>query len=106
MESTLYHYRALVVRVIDGDTIVVDMDLGLRIWARNQHIRFFEVNAPEVRTPEGKQARAWLTEQLPPGTEILLRTIRDEAEKYGRWLGCVRVGDRDLHAEVRARWPA
>lgn len=106
MESTLYHYRALVVRVIDGDTIVVDMDLGLRIWARNQHIRFYQVNAPEGRTPEGKQARAWLTEQLPAGTEILLRTIRDEAEKYGRWLGCVRVGDRDLHAEVRARWPA
>jgi endonuclease YncB( thermonuclease family) len=106
MESTLYHYRGIVRRVIDGDTIVVDLDLGLRVWMHDQVIRFFEVDAPELKTVEGQQAKAWLVEQLPAGAEVLVHTIRDRTEKYGRWLGRVRIGNRDLHSELVAKWPA
>ncbi len=89
MEHYLYHYRAVVVSVYDGDTIRVDVDLGLRSWRHRERIRLARINAPEIRgaqRPAGLAARDFLRELLE-GREILLQTIKDRTGKYGRYLG-------------------
>lgn len=45
----LYHYAAQVVSVYDGDTITVDIDLGLEVWLKGQKIRLLNIDTPEVR---------------------------------------------------------
>jgi micrococcal nuclease len=47
MHDTLYHYRAKVVSVYDGDTCTVDIDLGLHAWVHNEKLRLARINAPE-----------------------------------------------------------
>ena len=90
----MYEYRATLVRVIDGDTIVANIDLGMHIHVE-QIIRLVGVNAPERNTPAGAEATAWLNAALGvPGVNNLLviRTSKDKQEKYGRWLGEILVG--------------
>ena len=85
----LYKYKAYVKKVYDGDTITVDIDLGLDIWLRGQKIRLANIDAPEVRGPEkeeGLKSRDWLRDKIL-GKEIILRTIKDTRGKYGRWVG-------------------
>jgi hypothetical protein len=76
-----YTYSASVVRVIDGDTVVLDVDLGFGIWLRSQSFRLTGCNAIERSKPGGKEAKANLIELLPVGTAVLLRSIADD--KYG-----------------------
>ncbi len=85
----LYHYRALVTRVYDGDTCTVDIDLGLGVWVRGEKIRLARINAPELRgeeRPQGLLARDFLRGQIEQ-REIILQTIKDRKGKYGRYLG-------------------
>jgi len=88
-----YHYRATVNRVIDGDTIVVDLKLGMNVVLENTHIRLFGVNAPETNTADGKAVKKLVEGLLPPGSEIILQTIKDKTGKYGRYLGIVYLPD-------------
>jgi micrococcal nuclease len=45
----MYTYKAAVIDVTDGDTIVVDIDLGFGVWLRKQSIRMAKINAPELK---------------------------------------------------------
>lgn len=88
MEKTLYHYNAKVVSVYDGDTCTVDIDLGLHTWVHEEKLRLNRINAPEVsgkERPEGLKSRDFLRSKIE-GKEILLETIKDKQEKYGRYL--------------------
>lgn len=87
--AALYHYRARVVAVHDGDTCTVDIDLGLTMWKHGEVVRLARINAPELA---GASARAGAKSRdhlksLIEGKEIVLATIRDKREKYGRYLG-------------------
>lgn len=87
--AALYHYRARVVAVHDGDTCTVDIDLGLTMWKHGEVVRLARINAPELA---GASARAGAKSRdhlksLIEGEEIVLATIRDKREKYGRYLG-------------------
>ena len=89
MEKTLYYYRARVTDVYDGDTIIVNIDLGLKTFINGEKIRLHRINTPEVRgeeRPEGLKARDFLRE-LILGKEIFVETIKDRKGKYGRYLG-------------------
>ncbi|KAA3612298.1 MAG: nuclease [Calditrichaeota bacterium] len=89
MQKTLFHYRAKVVSVYDGDTCRVDIDLGLGTWVHNESIRLHRINAPEMRGAEkvqGKLSRDYLR-GLIDGEEIVLQTVLDKKGKYGRYLG-------------------
>ena len=44
-----YNYRAIVKSVHDGDTFTVDIDLGFGVWLKDQNIRLYGINAPEVK---------------------------------------------------------
>lgn len=98
--SMLYYYRAYVVSVYDGDTITVDMDLGMGITKRRQVIRLWKINAPEVRGPErpqGLKVRDYV-QDLILEKDVLVRTIldkrgQDRTEKFGRLLGEILAED-------------
>jgi endonuclease YncB( thermonuclease family) len=100
----VYEYRARALRVVDGDTLHAELDLGLDVRLRLT-LRLANIDAPELPTPEGKAARAWLQENL--GVEwFTVRTVKDRKEKYGRYLGVLLVEDpkgaRNLNAEMIA----
>ena len=46
----MYEYKAKLVRVIDGDTIDVDIDLGFKVFLQKERVRLFGINTPESRT--------------------------------------------------------
>lgn len=88
VKENLYHYKAIVVGVYDGDTITVDIDLGLYTWIRNQKIRIARINAPEIKGKErtkGLKSRNFLREILL-NKKVIIQTIKDRKEKYGRYL--------------------
>ncbi len=89
MEKRLYYYNAHVTSVYDGDTLTVDIDLGLKTFVKGEKIRLSRINAPELRgksRPEGLKSRDRLRE-LVLNKNILLQTIKDKKGKYGRYLG-------------------
>jgi micrococcal nuclease len=102
LRSRLYYYAAHVTSVYDGDTLTVDVDLGMGVWRHNQTIRLWKVNTPEVRGPEreqGLKVRDFVRSQLLD-KQILLRTIldkrgMDQTEKFGRLLGEILVEDEN-----------
>lgn len=61
---------ATVVRVIDADTVVVDLDLGWRVYRNREHIRVAGINAPERGTTEGQAATQWASKKLPAGSRV------------------------------------
>ncbi|MCH8011825.1 MAG: thermonuclease family protein [Candidatus Marinimicrobia bacterium] len=96
-KPSLYHYRAIVVSVYDGDACTVDIDLGLNIWSRGEKIRLIRINAPELRgkeRPRGLTSRDYLRE-LILDKPIILQTIKDKKGKYGRYLGEIWLVDND-----------
>jgi micrococcal nuclease len=81
-----YVRNAEVIRIIDGDTVELRVDLGCDIDI-NMTCRLAGINAPEKATAAGKQAKAWMEAQLPPGRAVVVKTTKgDEKEKYGRYL--------------------
>ena len=84
-ESSLYTYNARVLRFIDGDTIEVAFNLGFHVEIC--HVcRIWGVNAPEKNTEAGKLAKEWLVAQLPVDMTIIVQTMKDRSEKFGRIL--------------------
>lgn len=90
----MYEYRVKqVLRVVDGDTIDVDLDLGFDI-SFTQRVRLAGIDTPESRTTDkyekalGLEVKKKLGELLKSATTIVIRTEKpDSTEKYGRILG-------------------
>ena len=87
----MYEYRCEVVRIIDGDTIRVDVDLGFGIWSRNETVRLYGIDTPESRTRDleekkyGLAAKQFLTNMLNDSGGIKLKS--HGKGKFGRILG-------------------
>ena len=96
----MYSYAATVVRVIDGDSLEVLIDLGFKIGLR-ETVRLAGIDTPELRgdrAVDGQAAKAFVAGLLPPGTRILAQTFKGRlTDRYGRWLAAVTLPDgRDL----------
>lgn len=82
-------YRARVVEVHDGDTVTLDIDLGFAVQIAgksfknntNLSCRIFGINAPELSTPQGIQARDFARTLLPQGE--LVTVLSHSWDKYG-----------------------
>ena len=90
-----YEYHAKVINVVDGDTIVVDIDLGFNVVLSNQSVRLLGVDTPESRTSDkiekvfGLASKEYAKEFVENcKKQIILRTHKsDDSEKFGRLLG-------------------
>lgn len=88
----LYHYRASLVRVIDGDTIVVKISLGFHV-SIDVTVRIAGIDAPEMtgaERPAGEAAAAWLRRLLAERPALYVRTHKD-ARSFARWVADVAV---------------
>lgn len=95
--NPFYIYKAIVTDVYDGDTITVDIELGFYTTLRDQKIRLFGINAPEVKGADktkGMEVRDWVRKEIL-GKEIVLKSIKDKQEKYGRLLGIILYSQND-----------
>lgn len=100
----MYEYRVKnVLKVVDGDTIDVDIDLGFNI-SYTQRVRLAGIDTPESRTTDkfekklGMESKEWLKNALSHGKTIVIRTEKpDSSEKYGRILGWLFVDDVNLN---------
>ncbi len=72
---------AQVVRVIDADTVALDVDLGFGVWQRYQSFRLLGCNGRERSDVGGPEATAHLAAILPAGTFVSLASIKPD--KYG-----------------------
>ncbi len=86
----LYHYQAKVFNVVDGDTLDVTVDLGLRVTIE-MRIRLYGVNTPERGQPNWAEATAMLT-ALTLGQTVTASTVKPH-DKYGRWLASIVTTD-------------
>lgn len=87
-KTFLYHYSARVTGAYDGDTITVEIDLGLKTAVKGEKLRLHRINAPEMRGDEkvaGKASRDYLRSRIL-GKEVIIETIKDKKGKYGRYL--------------------
>lgn len=82
----LYTYKAYLERVIDGDTLKVHIDLGLHTWVK-QRIRLKEIDAPELMTKKGQQAKEWVERVLAQVAFVVVKTYT--SDKYDRYLADV-----------------
>lgn len=89
----MYEYRCTIDRVIDGDTVDVDIDLGFGVWLRKERVRMYGIDTPESRTRDlvekkyGLAAKDFVLSFLPVGSTQTLRTKKDDKGKFGRILG-------------------
>jgi micrococcal nuclease len=88
----MYEYRATILANVDGDTVHARIELGLDI-THVHTLRFAGINAPERATAAGKDAAAYVAALIPPGTVLTIRTAKDRAEKYGRYLAWLTLAD-------------
>jgi|TARA_B100000085_G_scaffold33634_1_gene27649 micrococcal nuclease len=101
----MHTYQCKIVRVVDGDTVDVDIDLGFGIWLRNQRIRMYGIDTPESRTRDleekkyGKAATAYLVNWTNAGG-IVLKTYKDGKGKYGRILGELWYADVNINKKM------
>lgn len=94
----VYRFRPL--RVVDGDTIVGAIDLGLKLTVEAEHVRLFGVDAPEIRGRDrdpvaGPAAKAFVEQWIEVGSDFVLdsREFRPH-DNFGRVLGDLyRSGD-------------
>lgn len=86
---------ATLVRVVDGDTVDCDIDLGFGVWLKNQRIRLYGINAPETRTKDLEEKKAGLAAKLRLialiSDKFVLTSVKDKKGKYGRILGIINV---------------
>jgi len=110
----MYEYKCKILRVVDGDTVDIDIDLGFGIWMHKERVRMMGIDTPESRTRDkvekafGLASKAKLKELLPIGSIQVLKTEidksgEDKKGKFGRILGDFLLdGQRatDIHIET------
>lgn len=89
----MHEYRCTIKRVVDGDTVDIDIDLGFGIWVHNERVRLYGIDTPESRTRDLEEKKAGIYAKqcvetfLPVGSTQTLKTYKDKVGKYGRILG-------------------
>ena len=92
----MYRYKVYVTRVVDGDTVDVDIDLGFGMIYKKQRVRMMGIDTPESRTRDleekfyGKASKAHLKTILSEGN-VQLKS--HDKGKFGRILGELFIGD-------------
>ncbi len=97
MIDFLYHYKMTVTKVVDGDTIYGDVDLGFNIGYKKMEFRLSGINTPETKgaTREaGLKSKQFVLDAIMD-KEVIVVTKKDTKEKYGRYLAWVYYKEAD-----------
>ena len=78
----MYEYRCKLRKVVDGDTVDIDIDLGFGVWLQNERVRLFGIDTPESRTRDLEEKKYGLAAK-----EVLKTKEYDAKGKFGRILG-------------------
>ena len=108
----MYEYRCKIVKIIDGDTVDVDIDLGFGVWMHKERVRMMGIDTPESRTRDkvekkfGLASKEYVKAYLPIGSMQVLKTEidksgEDKKGKFGRILGDFLVYDSSEDATKR-----
>ena len=104
----MYQYSCIIRKVVDGDTIDVDIDLGFGVWMLNQRIRMYGIDTPESRTRDleekkyGLAAKEFLQKWTGAG-ELTIKTHKDAKGKFGRILGELWTFDTNINEKMIER---
>lgn len=102
-------YDVTVIKVVDGDTVDVDIDLGFGVTLRDERVRIMGIDTPESRTRDkvedlfGEAAKARLKELMKDGGKLITTEDKkgeDMKGKFGRILGNFRTTDGEHCADV------
>ncbi len=94
MSSFEYKYKAELVRVVDGDTVVLNVDLGFEIFFK-MYVRLAEIDTPEIygvkkeseEYKKGQEAKKFVEEWFANNSnQCLIKSDKDDTGKYGRYL--------------------
>lgn len=94
-EDDLYRYRARYIKNYDGDTIDVNIDLGLGCWKMGERLRLYGIDTPEMRggtdtsKAKAREAKNFVSRALSGAMDVLIETVKDKTGKYGRLLAVV-----------------
>ena len=100
MKNKLYNYRAICVKVVDGDTVDTMIDLGFETWVKRR-VRLYGIDAPKSRTRDleekkkGLEAKAFVKDLLQDSDDGKFSLISYGTGKYGRVLGELFVKGHD-----------
>ena len=97
----MYNYRANVIRVVDADTLDLDVDIGFGIFTR-QCVRLARIDAWEVRGEEkvkGRKAKAFVEDLLHPIKQVMIATTKERG-KYGRYIAEIMVPKGDGYTNL------
>ena len=88
-----YVYKAIVERVIDGDTLLLRIDLGFQVW-KEQRVRLAEIDAPAMDEPKGRDAYKYVLNQLSKVDFVMVKT--NKIDVYGRYVGHIFYSFKNL----------
>lgn len=98
----MYDYKFQVIRVIDGDTVEINIDLGFDVWYRSP-ARLFGINAPELHgatADAGLKSKQRLTELLASAKSPVAISQGKGKDKYGRVLITILDGTVDINKQL------
>ncbi|MCK5082660.1 MAG: thermonuclease family protein [Candidatus Omnitrophica bacterium] len=91
-----YIYKAVVARVIDGDTLLLKIDLGFQVW-KEQRLRLAGINTPAMDEPGGREAYQFVLGQLAKVDFVMVKT--NKIDIYGRYVGHIFYSSRTLNKD-------
>lgn len=104
-KNTLYQYALKRVRVVDGDTLEGDIDLGFGVMLSSTKVRLSGINCPEKDTEAGKLAKTfteqWISKILDSQVDVIVLVKNHKKDKYGRVLGVVSGNGEDLSQQLQ-----
>ena len=103
----MYEYRCKILKIVDGDTVDVDIDLGFGVWLKKERVRMMGIDTPESRTRDkveklfGLSAKQYVKDNMPTNSMQILKTEIDRSGgdkkgKFGRILGDFILDDKKL----------
>jgi micrococcal nuclease len=98
-----YKYNVKIKKVVDGDTVDVDIDLGFGVWLHKERVRIMGIDTPESRTRDkveklfGLASKQKLKDLLPLSSmQVLVVEEYDAKGKFGRILGDFEIEDKKV----------
>ena len=98
----MHEYKCKILRIVDGDTVDVDIDLGFGVWLHKERVRMMGIDTHESRTSDKEEKvycmlyKNFVKDTLPIGSMQILRTHKDKTGKFGRILGDFLIENKSL----------